>query len=69
MEASSGGNIYVFHARVVCSDITFGQKLALAIPRNLLESVRRFLIEYHGAERIYLSYKEVGYETDNKDNM
>lgn len=65
MEASAGGSVYVFHARVVCSDITFGQKLALTVRREQLESVREFLKEHHGAERILLSYNE----TDNKDNM
>ena len=58
MEASAGGNIYVFHARVVCSDITFGQKLALTVRREQLEGVREFLKEYYGAERIYLSYED-----------
>ena len=69
MEASSGGNIYVFHARVICSDITFGQKLALTVRREQLESVRQFLKEHYSAERILLSYEEVGHEADNKDNM
>ena len=69
MEASAGGNIYVFHARVICSDITFGQKLALTVRREQLESVREFLKEHYGAERILLSYEEVGDETDYKDNM
>ena len=69
MGASAGGSIYVFHARVVCSDITFGQKLALTVRRDQLESVRAFLKEHHGAERIYLSYEEIDNETDNKDNM
>lgn len=69
MEDSSGGNIYVFHARVVCSDITFGQKLALTVRREQLESVREFLKEHYGAERILLSYEEINNETDNKDNM
>lgn len=69
MEASSGGNIYVFHARVVCSDIAFGQRLSLTVRREQLESVREFLKEHYGAERILLSYEEVEYETDNEDNM
>lgn len=62
MEASAGGNIYVFHARVICSDITFGQKLALTVRRDQLESAREFLKEHYGAERILLSYEE-GYHS------
>lgn len=69
MEASAGGSVYVFHARVVCSDITFGQKLALTVRRDQLESVREFLKEHHGAERILLGCEEIDNETDNKDNM
>lgn len=69
MEASAGGEIYIYHARVVCSDITFGRSLALTVRRDLLESVREFLKERHGAERVLLSYKEIDNEADNKDNM
>lgn len=69
MEASTGGEICISHARVVCRDITFGQKLALTVRRDQLESVREFLKEHHGAERVLLSYKEIDNEADNKDNM
>lgn len=53
-----GGDIYVFHARVIRDDVRrYGVRLAIHIPGKDVEKLRKLLKEYYNAKEIYLSYE------------
>lgn len=59
MEAFSGGELFVFHARVVRDDMpAFGVKLAVPVGRKDLEQLRKCVKQHYEAETVYLSYEE-----------
>lgn len=58
MEALCGGEVYVFHARIVCSDIKFGVRLSIRTTICELERVKECLRQFYYAENVYLSYEE-----------
>lgn len=70
MEASCGGRVHVFHARITGSNLPpFGVKLSICVKRCDIERARCLIKRYYQAEEVYLSFEEVDNETDNEDNM
>lgn len=62
MEVLRGGDVYVYHARVVCQDMRFGVRLSIMAKVAALDSVREVLKKYYGAEKIFLSYESSVHE-------
>ena len=60
MEALCGGEVYIFHARVIWKDMRMGVKLALNIADVELERTREFIRNWYGCEKVFLSYENRG---------
>lgn len=60
MGASCGGEVYIFHARVIWKDVRMGVKLALNIAADELEKTREFIKNWYGCEKVFLSYENRG---------
>ena len=58
MAASSGGNIYVYHARVFFRDMrVLCTKLAITARKEALEAVRNIIKSHYDADKVLLSYE------------
>ena len=58
MAASSGGSIYIYHARIFFRDMpTLCTKLSIATSKEKIEDVRENIKMYYDAERVLLSYE------------
>ena len=53
MGASCGGEVYIFHARIIWKDVRMGVKLALNIAADELEKTREFIKNWYGCERVF----------------
>lgn len=61
--------MYVYHARVVCSDVRFGVCLAIWANAETIDSVRESVRRFYDAETVYLSYECALHERGGSDGI